>query len=69
MKHDFRDIIFRGSNNKIISEVLRTLNARITRLRAVGLASTERRDRAGAAAISRRHVKQAAKTALASLKT
>jgi DNA-binding GntR family transcriptional regulator len=83
-KRAFYEVIFHGSNNKIIPEVLRTMNARITRLRAVGLASPERReasrkeirqlvdaltrrDRIAAAAVSRVHVEQAARIALASL--
>jgi DNA-binding GntR family transcriptional regulator len=83
-KRAFYDVIFQGANNNIIPEVLRTMNARINRLRAVGLASAERReasrkeirelvaaltrrDRKAAAAVSRRHVKEAARTALASL--
>jgi DNA-binding GntR family transcriptional regulator len=43
-KRDFYEVFFRGTNNKIIPEILRTMNARITRLRAVGLASPERRE-------------------------
>jgi DNA-binding GntR family transcriptional regulator len=83
-KREFYDVLFRGSGNKIIPEVLRTLNARVTRLRVVCLSSAERRrvsiqeikdlvealarrDQRSAAAASRRHVENAARTALASL--
>ena len=44
-KRVFYDILFEGSENNVIAEVLRTMNARITRLRAMGLASPERRIR------------------------
>ncbi len=42
-KRDFYDVLFRGSGNHIIAEVLRTLNARVTRLRVVCLSSEARR--------------------------
>lgn len=83
-KREFYDVLCQGSKNNIIAEVLRTMNARITRLRAVGLASAERRlksrdeikllvdalarrDSETAAILSRRHIEEAARSALASL--
>jgi len=42
-KRLFYDVIFHGSGNAIIPEILRTLNARITQLRSVSLSSSERR--------------------------
>lgn len=84
-KRAFYDVILAGAKNGIIAEVLRTLNARITRLRALGLGTAERRDRSleeirmlvdalvrrdgqAAADLSRRHVEEAARSALAHLK-
>ena len=43
VKREFYDVLFRGSGNNIIPEVLRTLNARITRLRVMCLSSNARR--------------------------
>lgn len=43
-KRAFYDVLFLGSHNGIIAEILRTMNARITRLRAMGLSSSERRN-------------------------
>ena len=42
-KRVFYDVIFQGSGNNIIPEILRTLNARITKLRSVSLSSPKRR--------------------------
>jgi len=83
-KGKFYEVLFRGSGNKTISEVLRTMNARITRLRTVCLSSPERRqvsireileivkalqarDEKLASEASRRHVENAARTALSAL--
>lgn len=83
-KRAFYDVILNGAKNGIIAEVLRTLNARITRLRALGLGTSERRvksleeirtlvdalsrrDGEKAAELSRKHVEEAARSALAHL--
>ena len=83
-KREFYEVMFRGSGNHIIPEVLRTMNARITRLRTVCLSSEARRkismkeiyaivaalkvrDQRAAAEASRKHVDNAARTALTAL--
>jgi DNA-binding GntR family transcriptional regulator len=84
-KRRFYEILIDGSGNSMIASVLNKMNARITMLRKVSLASPERwpssireiravvkaikkRDPDAAFAASQRHIQQAAKEALKTLR-
>jgi GntR family transcriptional regulator, trigonelline degradation regulator len=41
-KNQFYDVLFRGAGNRLVPQILRTMNARVTFLRRVSLAAPER---------------------------